>query len=103
MAAKAKKRGQAPGSMHIDKRAERLLIDQLAEGPDDEHLTLREVAAWLAVSPQFLEIARMRGTGPRFTQLAPKVIRYTRGDVKRWLKSRLHYSTSEYAEKKKAR
>jgi predicted DNA-binding transcriptional regulator AlpA len=93
------KKGQRPGSMHIDKRAARLLDDPISDGPDDELLTTEEVADWLKVSRQSLEIARSRGTGPRFVTISPRRIRYRRGDVKAWLKSRSHLSTAEYAKR----
>ena len=95
-----KRPGQRPGSMHIDRRAERLLGEHISEGPDDESLTTQEVADWLGVSPQFLEISRHRGTGPRYAELSPRQIRYLRGDVRAWLKKRSSYSTAEAAKKR---
>jgi hypothetical protein len=45
-----RKRGQRPGSMHIDRRAERLLGEHISDGPDDESLDTQETADWLGVS-----------------------------------------------------
>jgi predicted DNA-binding transcriptional regulator AlpA len=85
------------GSLHIDKRAPRLLDDPISEGPDDELLTTEQVANWLGVSVQFLEIQRGRNTGPRFVRISPRIVKYTRGDVRAWLKKRAHASTKEYS------
>lgn len=91
--------GQYPGTMHIDKRAARLLSDHVSEGPDDELLSTKQVAEWLGLSTQWLEIARGKPTGPRFETIAPRLIRYRRGAVRDWLKKREHASTAEYRRK----
>jgi hypothetical protein len=101
IAVKKTKRGQKPGTMHIDRRAHFLLKAEMAEGPDDEMLSTRELADWLCCSTQFLEIARSKGTGPKFTMLSPKVIRYTRGHVRDWLHKRSHMRTGDYSRKRK--
>jgi hypothetical protein len=79
----------------IDRRAHRLVDVDLHP---DETLTTKEVAAWLCVSPQFLEIGRGRGYGPKFVRITKRLVRYRVGDVLDWLKSRTHACTSEYAE-----
>ena len=57
-----------------------------------------ELAEWLGVSKQFLEIGRgKKSYGPRFIKLSPRKIRYRRTDVLVWLEQRSHASTSEYA------
>jgi hypothetical protein len=84
----------APKTFHIDRRADRIVAGNL--GADDELLTTRAVAAWLEVSPQWLEIGRHRGYGPPFKKLSPRNIRYRRGDLLNWLRSRTHSSTAEY-------
>jgi predicted DNA-binding transcriptional regulator AlpA len=79
---------------HLDSRA-----DQLAEqgnGNSDDLLNTVEVAAWLGVSIQFVEIGRHRGYGPKFTRVGPRVVRYRRQDVISWLTERVHASTAEY-------
>ena len=50
----------------------------------------------VGVSTQWLEIGRSKGYGPEFVRLGPKLIRYTRGNVRKYLKARSHASTSEY-------
>ena len=86
--------------MHIDRRAERLLGEHISDGPDDESLTTQDVADWLGVSTQFLEIARHRGTGPECVWLSPRQVRYRRGKVRAWLKKRSSFSTAEAAKKR---
>jgi predicted DNA-binding transcriptional regulator AlpA len=80
---------------HLDKRADRLI--EYGAGKDDDLLTTQQVADWLTVSIQWLEIGRVNNYGPRFVRLAPRNIRYRRSDVRRWLQSRVHASTSEYS------
>ena len=81
---------------HIDKRAPDL-IGANTGGDDDELLSTGEVAAWLKVSTQFLEIGRHKGYGPRFIRLSARRVRYRRDDVRAWLLARAHAVTAEYA------
>jgi predicted DNA-binding transcriptional regulator AlpA len=78
----------------IDRRAHRLVDIDLHP---EETLSTKEVAAWLGVSVQFLEIGRTRGYGPKFVRITKRLVRYRVGDVLDWLKSRTHACTSEYA------
>ncbi len=78
----------------IDKRTSALAD---VEGNDDDLLTASETAHWLGVSHQWLELGRSKHYGPAFTRLSARMIRYRRGDVIAWLKSRSHKSTAEYA------
>ena len=82
------------GRLLIDRRAHRLIN---VDFHPEERLTTKEVAAWLCVSVQFLEIGRTRGYGPKFERFTNKLVRYRVGDVLEWLKSRTHACTSEYA------
>ena len=82
---------------HLDRRADAISTQPVAEGPPDQLLSTKEVAGWLGVSKQFLEIGRGKGYGPRFTRLSPRKIRYRRTDVLVWLEQRSHASTKEYA------
>lgn len=95
-----KRPGQRPGSMHIDKRAEKLIAEN-SDRSDDDLLNTGELATKLGVSVQFLEIARHRGTGPRFVVVSPRLITYRWGDVKQWLKERTHRRTTEYTKRAK--
>jgi predicted DNA-binding transcriptional regulator AlpA len=84
---------------HLDKRA--AAIAGAAAGEDeDELLTTPQVAEWLGVSEPWLEIGRHKGFGPPFARIAPKIVRYRRGEVLAWLHERTHRCTQEYATKK---
>ena len=54
---------------------------------DLELLTTKETAALLRMSASWLAKARMRKDGPPFVEIG-RSIRYSRGAVLRWLKSR---------------
>ena len=85
-----------PARHHLDRRAHKL-VEQDTGSPDDELLDTNAVADWLGVSTQWLEIGRSKGYGPKFARLGPKLIRYTRGNVRKYLRARTFASTSEYA------
>lgn len=82
---------------HLDRRAEEIASHPVADGPRDELLSTKQVAQWLGVSVQFMEIGRHRGYGPHFVRLGPRKIVYRRNDVLHWLGTRTHASTKEYA------
>ena len=84
---------------HIDKRAHLVAAEP---GGDDELLTTNELAMWFRVSTQWLEIGRHKGYGPKFQKISTRCIRYRRGDVLQWLKTRTHAITSDYSERKRA-
>jgi predicted DNA-binding transcriptional regulator AlpA len=88
-------RGPPPRKFHFDKR-----IDSIVDAPggDDDLLTAAEVAAWLGVSVQWVDIGRSEGYGPPFQKLGDRLVRYHRGAVRAWLLARTHYSTAEYAQ-----
>ena len=86
---------RAPKKHHLDRRAAAIVAQDT--GADDQLLSTRDLAEWLGVSTQFLEIGRHKGYGPKFTRLAPRDIRYRRADVRAWLAERVHSATSEYA------
>ena len=92
--------GRRTGRHHIDRRAAKLADEDA--GADDELLTTREVADWLGVSTQWVEIGRSKNYGPEFVRIGPRVISYRRGDVLKWLKARTHASTAEYSRKETA-
>jgi predicted DNA-binding transcriptional regulator AlpA len=82
---------------HLDKKAEALAaMHPQADGADDL-LTSDQVAAWLGVSRQFVELSRIKNYGPPFTRLSARCIRYRRSDVAAWLRDRTHSSTAEYS------
>ena len=55
MTKKKAKRGPRVGSSAIAKRADLLLSDKIADGPDDGQLTTQDVADWFRCSTQLLE------------------------------------------------
>jgi hypothetical protein len=79
---------------HLDRRADNLIAE--GAGNPDDLLTTEEVAAWLHVSMQWLEIGRHHGYGPPYVRISPRMIRYRRGDVLTWLAGRTHTSTADY-------
>ena len=80
---------------HLDQRAH--LIAGSGEGHPDDILTTRELAAWLEVSTQFLEIGRCKGYGPPWIAYSRRSIRYRRRDVLLWLDERTRSHTSAAA------
>jgi predicted DNA-binding transcriptional regulator AlpA len=79
---------------HLDRRADSIVATNT--GAEDELLSTSEVAEWLAVSTQWLEIGRCKKYGPEFTRISPRIVRYRRSDVLKWLRERVHASTAEY-------
>jgi predicted DNA-binding transcriptional regulator AlpA len=97
---KSKLKKSVPATFHIDKRAGTLLAASDADkDDDDELLTTQQLAAWLGVSVQFLEIGRSNGYGPSFVMLSARRIGYQRSAVRAWLKERTFACTSQYAER----
>jgi predicted DNA-binding transcriptional regulator AlpA len=86
-----------PKSHHLDRRAADLAERGAAGGNPDDLLNTTEVAEWLAVSTQFLEIGRHAGYGPRYVRISPRRVRYRRADVLAWLQTRVHSSTAAYS------
>lgn len=79
----------------LDRRATH--VASLATGADQELLlNTKQLAGWLGVSKQWLEIGRCRSYGPPYRRLGTKAIRYRVGDVLNWLDERSHKSTAEY-------
>jgi hypothetical protein len=85
-----------PRRLHLDKRAPKLISLAPGRGPD-ELLSTRQVADWLGVSTQWLEIGRHKGYGPRFVRLSPRKVRYRHDAVLSFLRERTFQSTSGYA------
>jgi predicted DNA-binding transcriptional regulator AlpA len=79
---------------HIDRRAHSIAAAD--NGDNDELLTTDQVAAWLGLSTQWLEIGRSKHWGPKYKRITPRMVRYMRSDVRKWLESRTHGSTAEY-------
>jgi hypothetical protein len=84
----------SPKSHHIDRRADQIIA--VGAGAADDLLDTRQLADWLGVSTQWVEIGRSKNYGPPFKRLAARTVRYMRGDVWKYLKARTHASTAEY-------
>ena len=84
-----------PSRHHLDRRADRLIEDGSTGQPDDLLSTVK-LAKWLGTSTQWLEIGRSRGYGPTFIRISPRMVRYRRKDVLKWLAERSYHSTGEY-------
>jgi predicted DNA-binding transcriptional regulator AlpA len=52
-------------------------------------LSTDEVAAFLGISRDALELRRRRGSGPPFVRVSPRMIRYRVEDVEAWLAARI--------------
>ncbi len=48
-------------------------------------LSTVDAAALLDISPRTLEGWRLRNTGPKFSRLGPRIVRYVRGDLVAWM------------------
>jgi hypothetical protein len=86
---------RAPQTHHLDRRASS--IAAAGVGNDDDLLTTPEVAKWFGVSEEWLEQARAGGYGPAFIKMSERVVRYTRGACREFLKTRSYQSTAEAA------
>jgi predicted DNA-binding transcriptional regulator AlpA len=75
-----------PVSHHLDRRAAKL-VDQ--PGNDDDLLKTPEAAEWLGVSEQWLEGGRHHGYGPDYLKVGPRMVRYRRGTIRKWLRGRV--------------
>jgi hypothetical protein len=78
----------------LDARADRLIVE--GAGAGDDLLTTDEVAEWFTVSTGWLKLIRERGYGPPMVFIAPKILRYRRSDVIKWLEERSFTSTREF-------
>jgi hypothetical protein len=85
-----------PERHHLDRRALALLED--GDGDGDDLLNTMQVASWLGVSTQWIEIGRSKGYGPEFVRCGARRIRYLRRSVKKWLLARQYASTAGYGQ-----
>ena len=77
---------------HLDRRIGQVLAAAPVTLPitlnDDTLLSTKQVAAFLGVSSQWLELGRKQGYGPAWVKLGPRTTRYRYGDIVKWLKQR---------------
>ena len=92
------KTNPTPAKLHLDRRAGKLAEE--GAGHPDDLLSEKDIAEWFTVSEQWVTLSRMRGYGPPFLKVGPKMVRYRRDAVLAWLKSRTH--TPKYKRTKAA-
>lgn len=85
-----------PKFLLLDRRAQYIAGQGIGADPD-MLLVTKQLAEWLGVPVQWLEIGRSKGYGPPFRRLGTRAIRYRVGDILRWLEDRSHKSTADYA------
>src|SRR5271166_3121847 len=85
-----------PQRHHLDRRAADLAAEGASAGDADQLLSTSDVAEWLGLSTQWLEIGRGTNYGPRFVVLSTRRIRYRRADVLAWLAERTFVHTAQY-------
>lgn len=72
------------------------LSSQINSLDENQLLCTKQMARLLSVSPQWLEIGRVKGYGPPYLKLTPRAIRYRLSEVREWLDKRAYQSTSQY-------
>lgn len=86
---------RSTGRLHLDRRIGDLLKKGQALSPDALIKTV-DLADWLGVSPQWVEIARHRGDGPPYLRLSARKILYKVSSVLGWLGQREFRATAQY-------
>jgi predicted DNA-binding transcriptional regulator AlpA len=76
-----------PKTHHLDKRADQLTQSVSAGSPDDL-LDSQQVADLLGMSKSWVDIGRSTGYGPPFIEMGPRLVKYRRSDVIKWIRSR---------------
>jgi predicted DNA-binding transcriptional regulator AlpA len=78
---------RTPRTFHIDRRAGALSA-AVGGDDDDELLTPKQVAALIGYSVVWLAKRRADGTGPPFTRINQRAVRYFRSGLRPWLEKR---------------
>lgn len=86
----AKKTLAPPERHHLDSRVDQIIAQQAPGSDEDALLDTDAVARWLGVSTKWLEMARSGGNnfGPPHVKVTARLVRYRRGDVLAYLRSR---------------
>src|SRR5947209_7167432 len=87
-----------PRKHHLDRNAAALAETIAAGGDPDDCFTDTRLAGMLDVTIQWCQIGRLKGYGPKFIRLSPRIVRTRRDDLVAWLRERTHQRTSEYAD-----
>ena len=77
----------APKKHHFDRFADEH-AERVADGDPDELLDTKSVARLIHVSEQWVEIGRIKKYGPPFVKVGPRLVRYRRSALVKWLRSR---------------
>ena len=67
----------------------------MSPSPFDPLLRREAAAAYLGVSPRFLERRAAAGDGPQFVRLSSRLVAYRQSALDKWLEQRAVASTSE--------
>ena len=67
---------------------------------ENEYLTTEQAAEYLNVSKQFLEVARRKGRGPKFTKLV-RLVRYPKHCLDEYASQNLRENTIKLAKKQR--
>lgn len=83
---------------HTSPTASEIDIERLAEliaeriRPAPEIMDTKEAAEYLRVSTQHLEIARHKGSGPKYAKFS-RLVRYRKADLDEYLAMRVRHNT----------
>ena len=61
----------------------------------DGLLTAQEAAAYLGLTPRFLEMRRFNGNGPPYIRISSRCVRYLQSDLQAWVEDLRRTSTSD--------
>ena len=81
------KKFKRPVRHHLDRRAAQILA--ALKKIKHDMLSTRQVAEALGISEQWLEVGRIKGYGPPFTKVRPRLVHYPRNGLIKWLKQRM--------------
>jgi len=62
---------------------------------NDRLLTAQQAAAYLNLTPRFLEMRRFNGNGPPFIRISSRCVRYQMSDLRAWTEQLRRTSTSD--------
>ena len=64
--------------------------------PEQDHLLKpQEAAAYLGLTPRFLEMRRFNGNGPPYIRISSRCVRYQKSDLQAWVGELRRTSTSD--------
>jgi hypothetical protein len=81
------KKFKPPIRHHLDRRAGQILA--ALKTIDRDQFTTRQVAELFGASEEWLQVGRIKGYGPPFTKVRPRLVHYPRNGLVKWLKQRM--------------